>query len=278
MDAQVVASSLDVAYEKLAPKLQHISNAQGSMGWYFLEKFIQLPFIIPNMSDEQKKEFVDDLFPSEKPIVTETDENTAYGEIDVLLRAPQIDFEAIREKAGSIVNLQSKNETKFRELTNRVLEERAKISTDKDVEIRKILERNGKYLRSTPRALKRFANLYRFYRFAQLSRSFQHTSSASDIELGVWLTLMMRWPQIVRFIQWETDISIFRGYSPVKKAKLLEGAMKNSTSYIKWSKNIKSKRLDKVEDIIDLQFYDFLSESINKSSISLHRALEVGLW
>ncbi|MGD1044709.1 MAG: P-loop NTPase fold protein [Bacteroidota bacterium] len=278
MDAQVVASSLDVAYEKLASKLQHISSAHGSMGWYFLEKFIQLPFIIPNMSDAQKKEFVDDLFPSEKPVITKAEENAAYGEIDILLKAPQINFEAIREKASSIVNLQSKDESKFRELTNRVLEERAKISTDKDIEIKNILDRNGKYLRSTPRALKRFANLYRFYRFTQLSRSFQQATSASDTELGVWVTLMMRWPQIVRFIQWETDIGTFRGYSPVKKAMLLERAMMNSASYVKWSKKINSQRLGTIEDIHDEQFYDFLNESINISSISLHRALEVGMW
>ena len=53
MDAQVVAASLDVAHEKLAHRLKPMTRSYGSLGWYFMEKIVQLPFVIPNLSENQ---------------------------------------------------------------------------------------------------------------------------------------------------------------------------------------------------------------------------------
>ena len=54
MDAQVVAAALDNKYASMSGKLKDQENAFGSVGWYFLDKFIQLPFNVPIMSQERK--------------------------------------------------------------------------------------------------------------------------------------------------------------------------------------------------------------------------------
>jgi hypothetical protein len=61
-DAQVVAASMEVAYEKLTTKLENVTRNYGSLGWYFMDKFIQLQFVIPNMTSDQRTEFLGELF------------------------------------------------------------------------------------------------------------------------------------------------------------------------------------------------------------------------
>ena len=196
MDARVVATSLDVAYEKLATKLQNIPTANGSMGWHFLEKFVQLPFIIPNITDNQRSEFIEKLFTPKEQDKQKIEIDANLKQISSMLKASEIDFDAIQQLMKSL-SIQAIQSEEFKDLSDNIFEARAKISTDKDTEITKILGQYGKYLRNTPRAIKRFANLYRFYRFIQLSRSLQKVDFASAKELGVWVILMLRWPQIV---------------------------------------------------------------------------------
>ncbi len=61
MDAEMVAAALDVEYEKMKGRMGSKELEQGSIGWYFLDKFIQLPFFIPVMSETKKKEYLKSL-------------------------------------------------------------------------------------------------------------------------------------------------------------------------------------------------------------------------
>jgi hypothetical protein len=276
MDARVVATSLDVAYEKLATKLQNISTANGSMGWHFLEKFVQLPFIIPNMTDNQRFEYIGKLFTPEESDKNNIEIDTNLEQIASMLKATEVDFDMILQIAKTL-SIQTIQSEKFKDLSNNIIEARAKISTDKDREIIKILNQYGQYLRNTPRAIKRFANLYRFYRFTQLSRSLQKAESASAKELGVWVTLMLRWPHIVRFIQWETEVDALRGFLPSMKAELLETSINNSGTYDSWKNKLEELKLDKIEDIKDKRLFEFLFDAVT-SGTGLRRAIEVGIW
>ena len=61
----------------------------------------------------------------------------------------------------------TENPEKIREVKEQAIEVMAQKFTDKDEEIQKELERYARFLGTSPRTIKRFANLYRFYRFAQ---------------------------------------------------------------------------------------------------------------
>src|SRR5205807_1027783 len=62
MDAQVVAASMEVAYETLDKKMKSVTRSYGSLGWYFMDKFIQLQFSIPNMTGDQRSSYLGHLF------------------------------------------------------------------------------------------------------------------------------------------------------------------------------------------------------------------------
>src|SRR3989442_6005896 len=62
MDAQVVAASMEVAYENLDKKLKNVTRSYGSLGWYFMDKFIQLQFPIPNLTPDQRGTYLTKLF------------------------------------------------------------------------------------------------------------------------------------------------------------------------------------------------------------------------
>ena len=62
MDAQVVAASMEVAYENLDRKMQSVTRSYGSLGWYFMDKFIQLQFSIPNLTPDQRGVYLTKLF------------------------------------------------------------------------------------------------------------------------------------------------------------------------------------------------------------------------
>src|SRR5262249_20093343 len=68
MDAQVVAASMEVAYANLNERMRKVTRSYGSLGWYFLDKFFQLQFSIPNMTGPQRSLYLHGLF-SQSPDV-----------------------------------------------------------------------------------------------------------------------------------------------------------------------------------------------------------------
>jgi hypothetical protein len=46
MDAEMVAAAVEKAYNKVIGKLQDYSTRTG-IGWLFMDKIVQLPFVIP---------------------------------------------------------------------------------------------------------------------------------------------------------------------------------------------------------------------------------------
>ena len=48
------AASMEVAYENLDRKMQSVTRSYGSLGWYFMDKFIQLQSSIPNLTPDQR--------------------------------------------------------------------------------------------------------------------------------------------------------------------------------------------------------------------------------
>src|SRR6185503_2162333 len=60
MDTEMVAAALQAAHKDLVAALP--KDAGIPVGWRFMDKFVQLPFIIPPMPDEGMKHYADSLF------------------------------------------------------------------------------------------------------------------------------------------------------------------------------------------------------------------------
>lgn len=214
MDGQMVAASLDERYQSLVDKFREEEKKYGSIGWYFLDKFIQLPIFLPILSPEKKEDLLDRLFvqgrsrPGEPP-VEKSDEAT----IDAYLRDKQDE-----EKKAQVRRLF----TVKPDLRQRFVERNIEETREDSPEIVSQLTTFSPYLGTSPRSIKRFVNMFRFYYSYQELRSVEGHEFAAPDSLAKWLVLSLRYPQLVRFIQWEREDAILHSKVPEEKARRLD--------------------------------------------------------
>jgi hypothetical protein len=226
MDAQVVAASMEVAYEDLATKLKNVTRSYGSLGWYFMDKFVQLQFVIPNVTADQRTTYLAGLF-GQLPELSATKRSAGSETLDEIENRVKVKLESkdahpseLLEQAASVAVLRDQRPQVWRRLSHSLIEAGAKRFSDDSPVVQKYLNRYATYLGASPRTMKRFANLYRFYSLTQLSRQSQGLPAASPAALARWLVLMLRWPQVVRWIQWEGEAKLAAGTTPSEKAAL----------------------------------------------------------
>jgi hypothetical protein len=98
-------------------------------------------------------------------------------------------------------------------------------STQDDEEILKEVAKYSIYINSDPRSLKRFANLLRFYNSYQVLRLKKGQKYAPINYLGKYIALMLKFPQLIRWIQWDTENKNGLSSSANIKAQLIDDAV-----------------------------------------------------
>ena len=290
MDAQIAAASMEVAHEDLTRKLQTMTRRYGSLGWYFMDKFIQLPFVVPNLDQSQSQDYLSGLFEqsttsaSEDDLEGETEEQRGKRDTEAARRvAIMLEDQKVKASdfgkrlAPDLSRLKRNRQDSFQQLSRRAIELAAEEFTDDNPEIRENLVQYGRFLGGNPRTMKRFANLYRFYRLAQWSRELQGLDSASPSALGRWLVVMLRWPQLVRWIQWESESQFDGDATPRAKASIFEEDIRGTDSFEEWMAVLQGKELDQLARLVDRPLYEFL-RSPHEEQESLSRATSVGVW
>jgi hypothetical protein len=143
--------------------------------------------------------------------------------------------------------------------------------------LQKHLQRYEPFLGVSPRGIKRFANLYRFYSLSQLSRQSQGLAACSPAALARWLVIMLRWPQLVRWIQWEGEAKISTGSSSEEKAKELEEKLLLTNNYADWTAQLAQLDSNHAEWLDDRQLYEFLKTAASENE-KLSYAVKTGVW
>jgi len=277
MDAQVVAASMDVAHKELTEKLAFVARGYGSLGWYFLDKFIQLPFVLPSLTETQRTAFLGRLFERTQRPTPKGD--ALAGQAQEAIRAFRSSDQAtsalVQQAAQVIAPLHDEDPERARQIAQQALEAGAKRFRDEDPEIVGQLGRYAEFLGPAPRTIKRFANLYRFYRMVQWSRELQGLESAPATALGRWLTLMLRWPQLVRWIQWEGEAHLFpEATDPDRRATEFETGVLAASSHGDW---LGRHGLKEIPWCADGQLFDFLRATKDVEG-QLTRAVDQGVW
>ena len=290
MDAQLAAASMEVAHRELNTRLQRMTRRYGSLGWYFMDKFIQLPFVIPNVDQPQSRDYLSGLFKQSADSVAEddpegeTEEQKEEKDADAARRiAANLENKSVKASdlrkllAPDLIRLRRNRPDEFQQYSRRAIERGAQEFTDDDPEIKENLVRYGEFFGGNPRTMKRFANLYRFYRHSQWSREVQGLDSASPSALGRWLVVMLRWPQLVRWIQWESESQLDGDATPTAKAAIFEEDLKRTDSFEEWTVHLTNEDLDQLARLVDRPLYEFL-HSPSEDHERLSRATEVGVW
>lgn len=285
MDAQMVSASLDVRYAELVGKYANKEKTHGSVGWYFLDKFIQLPFFIPVIKDSDKEKFLTHFFKSqENTFAPSSSESHSIEKLKADAR------KAIEhpEEYEEISNKYLSNKLQLQEEMTRVLMSKSKDSFDIADRVMKF----SRYLDASPRGLKRFANLLRFYHTQQHMRRYSglgddRNKYASTLGLAKWLVINLRWPQMVRWIQWEYEDKLIVSCDPFEKAKAIDDQIMQASKDIFdgdvdkafeiWKKNLYGKA-EHLKWLLDKDLFKLLFDYRDDPDCKLSMALEHSVW
>jgi hypothetical protein len=279
MDAQVVAASMEVAYENLDKKLKSVTRSYGSLGWYFMDKFIQLQFNIPNMTPDQRSTYLTRLFGQERQGMERLSAavlDDVQKKLEAKLSSASLKADELPQQAAELAKLLPHRPQVWQRLSHTLIETGAKQLSDDSPTLQKHLQRYEPFLGVSPRGIKRFANLYRFYSLSQLSRQSQGLPACSPSALARWLVIMLRWPQVVRWIQWEGEAKLSQGTGALSKATDLENELCKTQTHAAWLKYL-DKNENPAEWLRDQQLYEFLKAPANADE-KLFFAVQTGVW
>ncbi|AIP37764.1 KAP family P-loop domain protein [Paraburkholderia xenovorans LB400] len=169
MDSEMVAAALQAAHKDLTANLP--GDARTPVGWRFMDKFVQLPFVIPPLAKEDYERLMSSLL---------------GGHSDV-------------PRSNLRVKEDIKPHTAGDSLIYGTADDRGEGGTDSDVFKSLVLE-VSRLLDNNPRELKRFINLFRFNYFLRSSREKRKLPVPAPVALARWSALCVRWPEHVRWL------------------------------------------------------------------------------
>jgi hypothetical protein len=216
MDTEMVAAALQAAHKEMIACLP--ADAGIPVGWRFMDKFVQLPFLIPPTEETGLEQYTTSLLSANKRLAPDarTDELATKAAPRVTTRI-EADREVKRlreaneiDEAGA-ARLMSKLEAQVAQVVRRRVDEGIEKFSDENEEIRRVVSKATTYFRGNPRELKRFVNAFRFNYFLWWAHRAQGFRSPTLDQLLRWTVLSLRWPEVVRWLrrsggnEWRAD-------------------------------------------------------------------------
>ena len=285
MDTEIVAAAMDEAHENIFQHLP-IDAKDTPIGWKFMDKFVQLPFMIPPVMVKDVERYAKSLLSERK---NEKDQDVK--EAERLLQNIH-DPEQIQTEVNRIRNESNFDERKTL-LIQEVADQRIKLEvinqkidefSDDESNIRKFTIEAAPSFSNNPREVKRFINMFRFLSFLKISKDNDPRHPPSLDQIKRWIIFSLKWPEAARWIRRKgyclnekivNDSNISK-----KKLQALEELSKKYSQRTKWKNYIEDNlRLDLknckwIDDSALAEF--FINESEEPEKLS--DAAGLGLW
>ena len=221
MDAEMVAAALESAHASVISCLP--LDASSPIGWRFMDKFVQLPFVIPPSDYDQLQRYTSALIGYNK-----IDQNMLDLAMEI---SPKNLLESIQnsiDEKGEI-SFEQKNQLneQIRNHVLKTLNRGIETFNDENKEIREMIIASASNFSHNPRELKRFINAFRFQYFVCWARRAQGMKEEVPLSLlQRWVLLATKWPQVMRWIQHTEG-----------RLKQLELMGESATNLEKWLQN-----------------------------------------
>ena len=290
MDAEIVAAALESQYTSIIQNLPDYSKDM-PIGWRFMDKFIQLPLILPPPENKDLNYYLENLLLKQsKNDAQHSDDSDREDEDDELdplsdnisgaVNGDNIhDIEKGRyssENDSSLLRDGKQSEIddygKEREKITEDFLENAKKYIDDNNEMITLAKQYAPDFSKNPREIKRFFNLYRMLTFIMMLREKRRLKRVPDKALARWIDLSLRWPMLTRWIVRGHDsvTHIIHSYDkptvlPQERLALLETCAKNRKDNVKgWTNDLKKiLRIDPNENIPwinDVSLHEFFTD------------------
>lgn len=280
-DPQMVIASLDSTYEKIAGKIGKLENHHNSIGRFFLEKFSQLSISIPVLNEKQKQLFVETLLAgmdsesipdANKQADLLNDYRSLELELDSMANPEDIFKERKEQLEGQIRLFKPERVAEFQQ---KILDFAFKTYTVDDNELDNIVADVADYLDS-PRTIKRFINLFLFYRFYRFTTPGRLIALIDEPLIGRWLVLMVRWPTLMQAIQWDTEKCFLSGRNALERAQHFDRIIHSATDFNKYLNLLTGENLTDVVWLQDVDLFDICKDV--RGPIKMEAIVHSGLW
>jgi hypothetical protein len=235
IDDEMVAAALNKAHSEVISKLPSYAKS-ASIGWRFMDKFVQLPFIVPPPTPAELKKYAESLFSEDsgetaaididtRNKVTQMIENTAA-------KAPQ---QVVQEVAKG-KNLSTHQQQTLQEevVVIQQMDRNIRAFSDEEQRIKNLLTTSAADFSTNPRDIKRFVNVFRFYYFLRAAREARKDPVPSLSQLSRWILFSLKWPEAVRYL---LRIQLAPNTLSHPQFVALEKAGKESQSLDDWKKS-----------------------------------------
>jgi hypothetical protein len=231
MEPAVVAAHLESVYAELVERFAHDNSEP--LGWLFLEKIVQLPFTLPgNRELPQIRTYINSLVSQEKTasegpdaaLVSSAGSGSGDAkprDFDQVTPSEHVTDRKVEEIVGLIRNVNP--------AVGQILREAARIQhevlptvpsgtlhplaaaaarrvfiemfSDERQEIQEVMMSGVNRLeRATPRQIKRYINLFRFFAFVAAEREFGGDRAVTLEQTAKLAALAIRWPHVMDFL------------------------------------------------------------------------------
>lgn len=274
MDPQMIAAALEKAHEDIREKLPSFERGV-PLGWRFMDKFVQLPFTIPpqvNLRDYWNSlGGAASAAPAAAPSATEpvTRRAQGTGEGDPAKEVSDTAAQVPDQQRTADAAVSSASETR---------------------DVGRIIRQLEHYSIGNPREIKRMVNLARLYLALRNERRRLNPLwyAPSLDQYARWIALTLRWPDMMRWLQWGADQKIWSVEDNnsgliARRLRVLEVAASETTEVTDWASRIEQElyldKNDAVEWRKDPKLFEFFQHfSQSPSRRRLSAAAEVGFW
>lgn len=275
MDPQMIAAALDKAHEDIRQRLPSYERGV-PLGWRFMDKFVQLPFTIPPQA--KLDNYLKSLGASARHASASITKPSASVDPDVT--PPAAFISAASDGVGSVMPSVSPSAAV-----------KASTPAADSRDVGHIIRELGRHSAGNPREIKRMVNLARLYlslRNARRRIDPQWRAPSLD-HYARWITLTLRWPDMMRWLQWGADEAPRQVAEDaaanlvVRRLETLEQATRGATCVIDWASQIEQalhlSQGDAVEWRKDSKLFEFFQYCAQPASGKrLSDSARSGFW
>lgn len=296
MDTEMVAAALQASHKEMISCLP--ADAGIPVGWRFMDKFVQLPFLIPPTEKDNLTRYTTALFAAQEAATEdETVNELVKQSADRVTTRVGVENESERlknEHQLSETQVARVKDQLEAQVIRRKLDEGIEKFNDQNPEIREVITTATSYFRGNPRELKRFINAFRFQYFLWWAQRAQGLEVPALGQLLRWTVLSMKWPEVVRWLrrsggnEWQAAPAQSAQGNAQKPAlstrlKLIEEISGKATDLAAWQKEALAVLRLKPETtpwLSDDDLLEFFHEEYNRhpQGKRLSAGLGKGLW
>jgi len=282
MDPQLIAAALEKAHEDMRDRLPPYERSV-PLGWRFMDKFVQLPFTIPPSTGERLNAYATWLGAAS----TDDRERTTDGPA----AAVPVNRTPVSVEGEMSVETRRKSERVAPQSVpddHTSYAQAAAFVESRDVG--RIIRRLSEYNMGNPREFKRMVNLARLYlslRDARRRRDYTWQSPELD-QYARWIALALRWPDMMRWLQWGADEVSWSAAERtkqlvVRRLCILQDIATTASTLKDWSDSLAARLGVPIERKADWAcdsrlFEFFVEEGARQAARRLSAGAELAFW